>query len=383
MKFDFAVLGATGEEGNIASKDLLNSGYKVLLCGRNKDRVKHLLKSKKARFAYVDLSDVNTAAKVLKNSGANIVLNCAELRWNMEAMKASLKSGLNYLDLGGLQEMTIKQYKLDNEFKRKNLVALLGCGSTPGISNVMVNYAAERLDVVERIDLGFAWDSNIKTFVLPYSFESIVHEITNPAIILKDGKLQKATMCEFEGVKSFMKIGQQKTYCIVHSEVFTFYKYFKKKGLRDVHYWAGFPEHSFKVIETLIELGLGSSKPIEVHGKTIKPVEFSRNILKKIEKPKDYRETEDIWVKVTGIKNNERRIIEMGCLVETLKGWEDAGSNVDTGMTISIMAQMLHEGIINGVFGVSAPEISVPPRPLFEELIKRGMTIYLNNKEFI
>ena len=47
MKFDFVVVGATGLQGKIASKDLLEKGYSVLLCGRDKTRVKHLLEDYK------------------------------------------------------------------------------------------------------------------------------------------------------------------------------------------------------------------------------------------------------------------------------------------------------------------------------------------------
>ncbi len=385
MRFDFVVLGATGEEGSIASLDLLRSGYSVLMCGRNPARISKILKKhKKARFAYIDLSETSNAAKIIKKSKAKVVLNCAELRWNINAMRACLSANANYLDLGGLQQMTKEQYKLDAEFREKNLIALLGCGSTPGISNVMAACAASQLDSIERIDLGFAWDSNIKHFVLPYSFESIVHELTTPAIILKDGKLAQAKVCEFGGVKSFVKIGPQKIYCIVHSEVYTFYKYFKDKGLRDVHYWAGFPEHSFRIIELLVQLGYGSKIPVTVDGMQVRPVDFTRDALKRMKKPKNYREIEDVWVKVTGVKNNEKKIIEMGCLVETLKGWEDYGSNVDTGMVISILAQMVLNGYIDGNdIGVLAPEVVVPPYPFFKELISRGMKIYIGDKRMV
>lgn len=385
MKFDFVVLGATGEEGTIASRDLLKSGYSVLLCGRNKLRVYSLLKNRHSRFVYVDLSDIENTVKVLKDSGAKIVLNCAELRWNLNAMQACLKANMHYLDLGGLQEITKQQYRLDSKFREKNLLALLGCGSTPGISNVMAAYSVELLDRVDSIELGFSWDSNLKKFFLPYSFESIVYELTTPAIMLKDGKLGKAKVCEFLGSRKFENIGMQKTYCIVHSEVFTFYKYFRGKGLKNVHYGAGFPSHSFNVIETLINLGFGSNEPVTINGNPVRPVDFTREVLKKIEKPKGYREVENVWVKVIGTKNSQWHVIEMGCYVESLKGWEDFGSNVGTGMTISIMAQMLLKGIIDGPegIGVAAPEIVVHPQPFFHELMKRGMKIYLNKKRFV
>src|SRR3989344_7028597 len=156
MRFDFVVLGATGEEGSIASKDLLNSGCKVLLCGRNRNRIKNILKHKNAEFQYVDVLNVDETASIIKKSGAKIVLNCVELKWNLNVMNTCLKAKVNYLDLGGLQEMTQEQYNLDKNFKNAKLTALLGCGSTPGISNIMASYAAEKLDSIDHIDLGFA-----------------------------------------------------------------------------------------------------------------------------------------------------------------------------------------------------------------------------------
>src|SRR3989344_711567 len=239
MKFDFVILGATGEQGSIAARDILNNGYSVLLCGRNLGRIKPLLKNKKAKFSYVDVHDVKKTADVIKKSGSNIVLNCVELRLNMEVMQACLLAGVHYLDLGGLQEMTIQQYKLDNDFKRKKIIALLGCGSTPGIANVMAKYAVEKLDSVYHIDVGFGWDSNIKKFVLPYSIESIVYELTTTPIVLEGGRFEKKKVCALEDIGKLKGVGKQIIYCIVHSEVYTFTKYFKYKGLERVHYAAG------------------------------------------------------------------------------------------------------------------------------------------------
>lgn len=380
MKFDFVVLGATGEEGNIASKDLLESGYSVLLCGRNSSRARELLKYKKAKFSYVDLNDVKKTASILKSSGAKIAVNCAELKMNINAMKSCLISGLHYLDLGGLQEMTIQQYKLEKYFKKRKLTALLGCGSTPGISNVMASYAVDKLDSVEHIEVGFAWDSNIKKFILPYSIESIVHELTTDPIILDNGKFKKAKACTFEGELKFNGVKKQNTYCIVHSEVFTFKKYFGKKGLKFVHYKAGFPEHSFRVLDMIIKLGFGSKEPVKINGINLRPIDFTREVLKKIPRPKDYKETEDVWIKAYGKEKGKPKKIEMDCVVKTLKGWENAGSNVNTGMSISIMAQMLNQNLINKN-GITAPEEAVPPMLFFKELKKRKILIYENNKK--
>lgn len=370
--FDFVLIGATGEQGSIAARDLLGGKYKVLLCGRKKDKIKTLLRRKNADFAYVDLRDSQKTSEIIKKSRASIVLNCAELAWNIQAMEACLDAGVHYLDLGGLQEMTVKQFKYDRAYKQKQLLALLGCGSTPGIANVMAAYAVEQLDRVDHIDLGFAWDSNIKKFVLPYSFESMVYELTTPPVVLENGRFKTAKACAIEGITTFMGVGRQAIYCIVHSEVVTFYRYFKKKGLQSVHYKAGFPAHSYRVIEILMELGFASKEAID----------FTSQVLSELKQPSHYKETEDLWVKVIGTQNGRPKTIEMDCLVRTSSEWRDAGSNVDTGRTIAIMAQMLLKGQIQGV-GVMAPEICVPHLPFFKELEARGMKIYRNGKRVV
>jgi len=380
MKFDFVVLGATGEQGSIASKDLLRCGYSVLVCGRNSSRIKDILRNKNAKFRYVNVRDVEKTAEIIKKSGAKIVLNCVELRLNIEVMKACLKADAHYLDLGGLQEMTERQYAFQKNFKDKKLTALLGCGSTPGIANVMASHAVSQLDAVDHIDLGFGWDSNIKEFVLPYSIESIVYELTMPPVVLEGGKFKKSNTCYYEGTENIRFVGKQALYCIVHSEVFTFSKYFKNKGLKNVHYTAGFPEHSHKMLKLMIDLGLGSSSTIKINGNEINVIDFTREVLKGEKHPKNYKEIENVWVKASGKKDGNYKTINMECITKTIKGFEFAGSNINTGMTISIMAQLLYNKNISEV-GMTAPESCVPHRLFFKELSKRKMFIYQNSRK--
>ena len=59
-----------------------------------------------------------------------------------------------------------------------------------------------------------------------------------------------------------------------------------------------------------------------------------------------------------GKKDGKSKKIEMDCVVKTLKGWEKVGSNINTGMSISIMAQMLNKNLIKK-YGITAPEESV------------------------
>ena len=150
--------------------------------------------------------------------------------------------------------------------------------------------------------------------------------------------------------------------------------------MKGVHYTAGFPEHSHKVLKTLIDLGLGSSDFVKIGGNEIKIIDFTREVLKSNKKPKDYKEVENVWVKVIGKRLGNNKTITMECITKTLSGYEFAGSNINTGMSISIMAQLLFNSLINSI-GVTAPETCVPCIEFFKELSKRRMFVYENNKK--
>jgi len=380
VKYDFIVLGATGMQGKIASRDLLENGYSVLLCGRKKERAMPLLKKyKNAGFEYVEMENISNVVKKIRNSGANIVLNCVEGDWNLNALEACKQANVHCLDLGSEIWMTKEQLKLNGTLKRKNLIHITGCGSVPGIGNVMLAYAAKKLSKIKTIEVGFDWSSNIKKFVVPFSIQSIIEEFTDPAPILENGKFVKVTPMDTIVKKNIRKVGNQYCFIVRHPETYTFYHYFKDKGVKNIRFYAGFPKHSFDVIKSMIEVGFGRNKEITIKENKAKTLDFLTEVLKDLEFPKDYREKENLWVKIKGSGKGKNKTINMECIVHTLKGWEDAGSNIDTGMTISIMAQMIKKGIIKAR-GSFAPEAIVPPEPFFEELRKRSMIVYENGK---
>ncbi|MBI2672018.1 saccharopine dehydrogenase NADP-binding domain-containing protein [Candidatus Woesearchaeota archaeon] len=380
MSFDFVVFGATGLQGKIVSKDLLENGYSVLLCGRDKSRVEHLLKKyKKTDFEYVDLRNINHATKVLKNSGANVSITCAEEDWDLNALKACIRANVHSLDLGSEIPMTIQQLNMHSLLAKKGLIHITGCGSVPGIGNVMLNYASNKFDTIDTIEVGYAWNSNLKKFVVPFSIQTILSEFTAPATDVIKRKVVKIVPLTTVTENHDKFVGDEIEFHVRHPETYTFYKYFKNKGLKNIKFYAEFPPHSFEKVKAMLDLGLGSKKEINFKGMKIKPVEFLTEVLKYLPYPKGYEEKEDLWIKVYGKKNGKKKVSEMNCVAPTLKGWEDAGCNIDTGMPASIMAQMIKNDVIKEK-GSFAPEAVIPPEPFFKELRKRKMKVYENGK---
>ncbi|MBI2045265.1 hypothetical protein HYT23_04365 [Candidatus Pacearchaeota archaeon] len=367
-------------KGRIATRDLLESGYSVLLCGRDKSKVMHLLRRhKKTAFKYVEAAKIHTIEKAIKLSKSSIVLNCMEGDWNYGVFKSCAKLGVNCIDLGSEIPVTKKQFTLDKEMKKKNIVGITGIGSVPGIGNIMLRYASEKFDRINEIHVGFAWDSNIKEFVVPFSIESIIEEFTSPAPIVKNKRFEFKIPIKSITKEYHRTIGKESEMYVRHPEQYTFLHYFKNKGLKNIKFYAGFPEHSFRMIVDLVKLGFADKHEVDYFGAKIKPINFLTQMLKRLKTPKGYKEKENLWVRIYGRKNGKKKFVLMESIVPTLSDWESAGCNIDTGMPASILAQLVKKGNIlkKGSF---SPEVGVPPEMFFKELGKRGIKVLENSK---
>ncbi|MFH0970420.1 MAG: saccharopine dehydrogenase C-terminal domain-containing protein [Candidatus Diapherotrites archaeon] len=230
------------------------------------------------------------------------------------------------------------------------------------------------------MEVGFAWNSNIKKFVVPFSMESIIEEFTEPSTNVEGGKFVKSRPMDSLKRTKEPFVGKEYCFYVRHPETYTFYHYFKHKGLKNVRFFAEFPPHSFDVIKKIIDVGLGRQDKVLVDGKYVRPIDVVTQTFKDIEFPKGYKEKENLWLRIYGKKNHERKMLLIECIVNTLPGWMDAGCNIDTGMPASIIAQMIKEKVISER-GSFAPEAVVPPVYFFKELRKRKMTVYENGKK--
>ncbi|VVB81492.1 Uncharacterised protein [uncultured archaeon] len=381
MAFDFIVLGSTGMQGRIVVRDLLETGYSVLLCGRDKSRVMHFLNvhKKKTEFRYIEATKIKTIINAIKYSKSDVVINCMEGDWNYEVFKVCARLGVNCIDLGSEIPVTKKQFSLNKIMKKKNLIGITGIGSVPGIGNIMLRYASEKFDTISDITLGFAWDSNIKEFVVPFSIESVLEEFTDRAPVVKNRHFKYKIPLSSIIKENHRYIGAEKEILVRHPEQYTFLHYFSKKGLENIKFYAGFPEHSFRMILSLIKLGFASKKEVNYFNKKIKPINFLTQMLKNLGVPKGYTEKENLWVHILGKKNGKQKNVLMECLVPPLRGWESSGCNIDTGFPASILAQMVKKGNImeRGSF---SPETGIPPNLFFKWLRKKKIMIYENGK---
>ncbi|MDO8493635.1 MAG: saccharopine dehydrogenase C-terminal domain-containing protein [bacterium] len=377
MKFDYLIIGSSGLQGRIVTRDLLESGHKVYCADLYKEgSEKNLANFPGTPFSVLDLRKYEEVKEFIKGIEAPVVINCAEGDWNHDIYKICLEAGRHVVDLGSDIPMTKLQTAMSDDFKKAGLVAITGCGSTPGINNVMMKYASQFFKEIDTIELGFAWDSNIKKFVVPFSIESVLEELSDPAAVLENGQWFEKTPKDTEVIKEIREIGAQKFYLVRHPETYTFSEDYKEYNLKNIRFYAGFPDHSLEALHKILELGFGEKKPLPFEKTEIRPVDALTRILTRLPRPENYTEKENLWVEVSGKdKEGNIKIVKMECIVPPLPGWGDDGCNIDTGFPASIIAQMITDGRITAR-GSFAPDLAVPTDEFFKELKKKGLTVF-------
>lgn len=384
-EIDFLVLGATGMQGGIVTRYLSEKGHRIFISGRDQTRLGEAGKKYQIAGAQaLDLNNKEETTQLIQKVCPAVVVNCAEGDWNLDVYGAALRGGSHVIDLGSDMPTTTEQLALSDEFKNKNLVAITGCGSTPGINNVMLKYVAEYFDSIDTIEAGFAWNSNIKTFVVPFSMESIIEEFTEPAPVVENKIWLEKIPLETVKDQEFRAVGGQKIFLVRHPEIGTFFLYYKDKGVKNVRFFAGFPEHSFEKIVSYLDHSFIANdriSAVQVDGKGEIPLIGLTRVLQELHPPpENYIETENLWLWIKGDKNGSRTGILMECIVPTLSDWKEAGCNIDTGFPASIIAEMILKGEINK-YGSFAPEAIVPCYKFFQALNKNQMTILANGEK--
>ena len=377
MEYDFLVFGATGMQGKIVVRDLIESNFNVFLSDLYQQELQEASKNyPDSGYKALNLTDLQAVEDLITKVNPAVVINCAEGDWNLNVYKAALSAGANVIDLGSDIPTTQEQIALDEKFKSKGLTAITGCGSTPGINNIMLNYAIDYFDSIDTVEAGFVWDSNIKKFVVPFSMESIIEEFTEPAFIVDNGEWVKKEPLDLIERRKFRVISKQKCFFVRHPEVLTFYLYHKDKGLNNIRFYAGFPDHSFDEILNYVNGGISESREVYVDGKgRVALGELTKTLQKTNPPPEGYKEKENLWVVIYGKKDGQDKKSLMECVVKTLPGWEDAGCNIDTGFPASIIGQMILNGSIKEKGSFASGPV-VPPELFFVELRKKQMEIY-------
>jgi saccharopine dehydrogenase-like NADP-dependent oxidoreductase len=376
------VLGGAGAMGQVIVRDLAESSSidQVVIADFNKDKAEELkgkVGSPKVSAAFADLKDPKSLAEVLR--GAGIVINSTPYYFNVAVMEAALNAGCHYMDLGGLFHVTREQLKLHERFKEKNLLAVLGMGAAPGMTNVMAAAAAEHLDTIDSIDIIVGAIDFVEVdhpLAPPYALDTILDEYTKEPMVFQDGEyLAKPPMSGEVEVDFPAPVGNCSAILTLHSEVLTLPETYKYKGVKLVTFRLGLPQVFHEKLKLLVDIGLGGSEKINVENVQVTPRKVLAKLLERFPTPEqEPDDCEVVRVDVRGKAAGADKLVRMETTVLADKRWKLSCGALDTGVPPSIVAQMILNNQINQT-GVLAPEVCVPAKPLFDELAKRKIVM--------
>lgn len=384
----FVVLGV-GAMGPVVVGDLASSSHvhQITIADLNEGRVKALAKKlakKKVKARVVNVDDEKSLVKLLQ--GHHVVINCTPYRKNVAVMEAALRAGAHYLDLGGLYHETRRQLKLHTKFRKAGLLAILGIGGSPGITNVMTRYAAERLDRIKEIQIRVASvlpGEAGNPLSLPYSLATILEELTKPPVLYTKGRFANVEPLSGQERIVFPEpLGAVEAIYTLHSELATLPVSFREKGIREVSFKVAFPALFFQRLRLLIDLGFAGAESIEVNGTRIVPRDYLSQLVANLPRQEKPPASYGVLrVEVHGKKGRQHRKYELDLFRGPRPEYPDVNPTaITTGLPPSIVGQMMASGRIQAR-GVLPPEACVEPEPFFLELEKRGLKVTVRHEQ--
>jgi saccharopine dehydrogenase-like NADP-dependent oxidoreductase len=374
------VLGGAGAMGQVIVRDLAESAQakEVLIADislERAERVKQQVGGGKIQCVQADIKSRPSLVAAFK--GAQVVVASIPYIFNLDVMEACLEAGCHYVDLGGLFHMTKKQLELNERFKSAKLLAVLGMGAAPGMTNVMAAYGARELDTVESIEMvvaGVDFAQSSHPFLPPYALDTVLDEYALEPWVFEDGKfIAKPPMSGETFVEMPEPVGKVRAFLTLHSEIATLPITFAEKGIKECSYKLGLPAEFHERAKFLVELGFGGTKPIDFDGTQLHPRKVLAKMIDQHPQPQgDPNDCEVVRVDVRGTRNGLPAHIRMESMIYSHPEWKISCGALDTGVPPSIVAQMIGVNQITAR-GVLPPEQVVPAEPFFQELAKRNI----------
>lgn len=378
------VIGGCGAMGSEATRDLaMTSGFEeITIADLNSARAQALANELNAasgrnvmRAVALDASDEDALAALMR--GQDVVVNTMTYHFGMAVTQAAIRSHARYVDLGGLHN-TPRQLALDADAKAAGATIVLGCGATPGVTNVLVRRGVDDLDTVSEVHIAFASHRSIAAS--PGLLDTVIDEFNPEAsrFFWEDGAFVEVR--PFDGGRTIdfqSPVGQQEVYFVPHSETRTLPQ-FIGKGLRRVDVRGAWTPEIMQALRLFLNYRLITSDVTQINGVPVRAKEFLRAHLLE-EEATGRAQGEGEWafllfVEVLGTRagRTARRVYRTSH--PDMRVWGRSATARMTGIPASIGAQLLAQGKVRQT-GVLAPEAAFDPTEFIAELARRGIRV--------
>ena len=362
--------------------------HKIILADQRVERVEELaerLKDRRVSMARMDASNPTKVRESLEETDTELLINATVPRFNLPLMRACLEAGTHYIDLAStwavnegskiIKHLGQEQFAMHEEFARKNLIAITGMGIDPGVSNIFAVYAAKHLfDNIDEILVRDGDGGVVEGYDFAPTFSPWVNiaECVSRPVVYENGEYRLVE--PFSGTEMFdyPEIGPLKCCYVEHEEVATIPKHIPCRRV-DFKYALG--ERLIDILQTLHNLGLTGSDPVDVDGVKVIPRAVVCALLPDPSKMGGLVKGKVcVGTLVQGRKNERDMAIYLHNVTDHQDAYRQMGVTAtayQTGIPPVVAAELIAEGVITQR-GVFAPE-ELDPDPFMERLPKEGL----------
>ncbi len=235
--------------------------------------------------ARVDADNTEEVIRLIEKFGADLVINVALPYQDLTIMDACLATGVDYLDTANYEppdeaRFCYKwQWDYHERFRDRGIMALLGSGFDPGVTNVFCAHARKNyFDTIHTIDI---LDANAGDHGYPFATnfnpEINIREVTAKGRYYEEGKWLETEALSESMTFDFPEIGPKKAYLMYHEELESLAK--NIRGVKRLRFWMTFSDNYLKHLEVLQNVGMTGIEPVEYEGHQIVPLKFLKALL--------------------------------------------------------------------------------------------------------
>jgi saccharopine dehydrogenase-like NADP-dependent oxidoreductase len=255
--------------------------------------------------------------------------------------RSAIAARVSLVDVSDDWAATLELLDLDQAARDAGITVLIGLGASPGITNVLARYGANRLDRVDEVRT--SWIMRGSDAGGPALAAHLLYSLPDRAFVLEDGVMREVRpFRDGREVIEYPELGPVEVMHIGHPEPLTLARYIE--GVRYADDKATFLP--VEVNRMIVELGrvARSERPIEVDGRSVDPMDFAAGYVYQTCKAM-------VDVPKTGALRTEVRGLADGRAVRRV--YSAAGRiGIGTGVPCAIGAQLIAAGSVRrrGVF---------------------------------
>jgi len=356
---------------------------KVHLASRRLESCEKVAKQCKTpiEISQVDADKVDEVVALIERVKPDLLINMALPYQDLPIMDACLKTGVHYMDTANYEPRDVAkfeyswQWAYQDRYKDKGIMAVLGCGFDPGVSNIFCAYAQEHLfDTIDTIDIIDCNDgSHGKSFATNFNPEINLREVTQRGKYWKDGKWIDIDPLSISCMIDYPEVGQRKSYLIYHEEEESLVQ--NIKGLKQIRFWMTFSDNYIKHLDVLQSVGMTRIDPVMYKGTPVIPMEFLKELLPPPSSlGENYTGRTSIGCIIDGTKDGKRKTVLIYNVCDHAQCYKETGAQAvsyTTGVPPVVGGMMVFKGAWEGrgVFNVE----QLPSKPFLDELGKQGL----------